>query len=134
MVAHRCLSAFLSPRLDKLAEKFKAYLKACAPDEAYQAAQLIALERLCGLSLPARVKEVALVMKVLYEYDIVGDETFEQWEGSGDIVRKFKIPAEGESEHLAGTVCVAVSIRHGASVGEVRVHRWDCGACRCVRR
>jgi len=81
-------------RLDKLAEKFKAYLKACAPDEAYQAAQLIALERLCGLSLPARVKEVALVMKVLYEYDIVGDETFEQWEGSGDIVRKFKIPAE----------------------------------------
>lgn len=83
-------------RLDQLAERYKLILAACGQESAWQAGQLIALERLCGVLLPGRVKEVALVMKVLYEYDIIEDDVFLQWQESEALMKKFKIPPEGE--------------------------------------
>ena len=82
-------------RLDLIAEKYKFYLAACAQiNDGYQPAALIALEHLVGVLLPTRVKEVALVMKVLYEYDMVSDDVFDQWNESAAMMVKFKIPKE----------------------------------------
>ena len=85
-------------RLDQMAEKFKLILAACGQDSTWQAGQLIALERLCGVLLPARVREVALVMKVLYEYDIVDDAVFHQWDDSLELMQKFKIPKDASQK------------------------------------
>ena len=85
-------------RLDQMADRYKLILAACGQDSAWQAGQLIALERLCGVLLPARVREVALVMKVLYEYDIVDDAVFHQWDSSLELMKKFKIPPEASAK------------------------------------
>ena len=49
---------------------------------------MISSQFYCGNTL------VSLVMKVLYEYDMIEESVFEQWESSGAIMKKFKIPAE----------------------------------------
>ncbi|KAK4711988.1 hypothetical protein R3W88_006501 [Solanum pinnatisectum] len=71
--------------------KKKGYLLAAVGQEdGSQLLLLRALEEFCGKSNPAAVKEVALVLKALYDADVLEEEFIVQWyqEGVTGVVKK----------------------------------------------
>ncbi|CAG9466152.1 unnamed protein product [Pedinophyceae sp. YPF-701] len=84
--------------LHDLAEEKKLVLAACGRDAVGQAAQLVALEYLVANVVPARTAEAALVMKLLFEYDIVDEETFPAWAANTKASRKAGVAKERAME------------------------------------
>lgn len=48
-------------------------------DAAGQLGQLVAVEKLVGVTLPARVREAPLVIKALYDLDLVEEDLILAW-------------------------------------------------------
>ncbi|BDA48496.1 Eukaryotic translation initiation factor 5 [Coccomyxa sp. Obi] len=74
----------------KLAAQVKArkdILTTAGGDTAMQLAQLVALEYLLGVATPARIKEVAMVLKVFYDEDIVEEALIVGWYGRVDAAK-----------------------------------------------
>ncbi|TMW91292.1 hypothetical protein EJD97_014533, partial [Solanum chilense] len=74
--------------------KKKGYLLAAVgQDDGSQLCLLRALEVFCGKSNPAAVKEVALVLKALYDADVLEEEFIVQWyqEGVAGVQKDSKI-------------------------------------------
>ncbi|XP_074570886.1 eukaryotic translation initiation factor 5-like [Curcuma longa] len=63
--------------------KKKNYIAAIVQDEAAQLLLLHAVEAFCGKCSPDAVKEVALVVKVLYDGDILEEDTIIKWHSEG---------------------------------------------------
>lgn len=63
--------------------KKKKYIAATVQDEAAQLLLLHAVEAFCGKCNPDAVKEVALVVKVLYDGDILEEDTIIKWHSEG---------------------------------------------------
>jgi len=59
--------------------KNKKYLAAAVPDEAAQMLLLQAIEAFCGKCSPEALKEVPVVLKYLYDGDVLEEETIVQW-------------------------------------------------------
>eukprot|EP00898_Chlorokybus_atmophyticus_P009185 jgi/Chlat1/9268/Chrsp99S08491 len=66
------------PSVAKAVFKKKGYLAAAATDTEAQARILLAMEAVCSQS-PARAKEIAVALKVLYDEDIVDEEVIFAW-------------------------------------------------------
>ncbi|KAG6470796.1 eukaryotic translation initiation factor 5-like [Zingiber officinale] len=64
--------------------KKKKYIAATVEDEAAQLLLLRAVEAFCGKCSPDAVKEVALVVKVLYDGDILEEDTIIKWYREGN--------------------------------------------------
>ncbi|XP_009771328.1 eukaryotic translation initiation factor 5-like [Nicotiana sylvestris] len=62
--------------------KKKSYLAAVSQDEESQLRLLRAIEEFCG-KYPVALKEVALVLKALYDADVLEEEYIVQWYGKG---------------------------------------------------
>jgi len=85
-------------QLHVLAEEKKLILAACGQDEMGEAVLLLALEHLAAISVPARLPEAALVMKLMYEYDIVSEDTFFAWSANTKASRKMGLTKEQAKE------------------------------------
>ncbi|KAK9917141.1 hypothetical protein WJX75_001258 [Coccomyxa subellipsoidea] len=72
----------------------KDILLAAGSDTAMQLAQLVALEYLLGTAIPARIKEVAMVLKVLYDEDIVEEALILGWYQRADAGKVLGIEPE----------------------------------------
>jgi translation initiation factor 5 len=59
--------------------KNKKYLAAAVPDEASQILLLQAIEAFCGKCSAEALKEVPVVLKALYDGDVLEEETILQW-------------------------------------------------------
>ncbi|KAK4733430.1 hypothetical protein R3W88_007691 [Solanum pinnatisectum] len=68
--------------------KKKSYLAAVAQDEESQLRLLQAIEDFCGKSNPVALKEVALVLKALYDADLLEEEYIVQWYNKGVAANK----------------------------------------------
>ncbi|KAJ8530629.1 hypothetical protein K7X08_023510 [Anisodus acutangulus] len=68
--------------------KKKSYLAAVAQDEESQLRLLRAIEEFCGKSNTAALKEVALVLKALYDADVLEEEYIVQWYNKGVAANK----------------------------------------------
>ncbi|KAK4366321.1 hypothetical protein RND71_014201 [Anisodus tanguticus] len=68
--------------------KKKSYLAAVAQDEESQLRLLRAIENFCGKSNPVALKEVALVLKALYDTDLLEEEYIVQWYSKGVAANK----------------------------------------------
>ncbi|CAM6119332.1 unnamed protein product [Calypogeia fissa] len=66
--------------------KKKLYLQKAVQDEAAQLRLLVTLETFCGPSPPDVAKEIALVLKVLYDEDIVEEDQILEWFDNMDTV------------------------------------------------
>ncbi|XVE95387.1 hypothetical protein REPUB_Repub02eG0092900 [Reevesia pubescens] len=63
--------------------KKKNYLAAAAKEEGWQMVLLHSIESFCGKASPEAAKEVALVLKVLYDNDILEEEFIMEWYQKG---------------------------------------------------
>ncbi|KAL7263340.1 hypothetical protein ACSBR1_001502 [Camellia fascicularis] len=63
--------------------KKKNYLAAATQEEGSQLLLLHTIEAFCGKANPEAVKEVALVLKVLYDSDVLQEEFIVEWYGKG---------------------------------------------------
>ncbi|XVF36824.1 hypothetical protein REPUB_Repub19eG0091700 [Reevesia pubescens] len=63
--------------------KKKNYLAAAAKEEGWQMVLLYSIESFCGKASPEAMKEVALVLKVLYDSDILEEEFIMEWYQKG---------------------------------------------------
>ncbi|KAL2520076.1 putative eukaryotic translation initiation factor 5-2 [Forsythia ovata] len=63
--------------------KKKNYLAAATQDESSQSILLHAVESFCGKARPEAVKEVALVLKALYDNDVLEEEFIVEWYEKG---------------------------------------------------
>ncbi|XP_059284427.1 eukaryotic translation initiation factor 5-like [Lycium ferocissimum] len=63
--------------------KKKSYLAAVAQDEESQLRLLRAIEEFCGKSNSVALKEVALVLKALYDADVLDEEYIVEWYNKG---------------------------------------------------
>ncbi|KAL2497280.1 putative eukaryotic translation initiation factor 5-2 [Abeliophyllum distichum] len=63
--------------------KKKNYLAAATQDEGSQSILLHAVESFCGKARPEAVKEVALVLKALYDNDVLEEEFIVEWYEKG---------------------------------------------------
>ncbi|XP_059631883.1 eukaryotic translation initiation factor 5-like [Cornus florida] len=61
----------------------KNYLEAATQDEGSQLVLLHAIENFCGKASPEAVKEVALVLKTLYDNDVLEEEFIVKWFQNG---------------------------------------------------
>ncbi|XP_055826759.1 eukaryotic translation initiation factor 5-like [Solanum dulcamara] len=68
--------------------KKKSYLAAVAQDEESQLRLLRAIEEFCGKSNAVTLKEVALVLKALYDADLLEEEYIVQWYNKGVVTNK----------------------------------------------
>ncbi|XP_059283838.1 eukaryotic translation initiation factor 5-like [Lycium ferocissimum] len=68
--------------------KKKSYLAAVAQDEESQLRLLRAIEAFCGKSNSVALKEVALVLKALYDADLLEEEYIVQWYNKGVAANK----------------------------------------------
>ncbi|PSS31777.1 Eukaryotic translation initiation factor 5-2 like [Actinidia chinensis var. chinensis] len=63
--------------------KKKNYIAAATQEEGSQPVLLHAIEAFCGKASPEAMKEVALVLKVLYDSDVLEEESIVEWYGKG---------------------------------------------------
>ncbi|KAK6131106.1 hypothetical protein DH2020_035151 [Rehmannia glutinosa] len=63
--------------------KKKKYIAAAVQDEGSQPMMLCAIETFCGKANPEAVKEVALVLKALYDDDVLEEEFIVEWYEKG---------------------------------------------------
>ncbi|XP_021284516.1 probable eukaryotic translation initiation factor 5-1 [Herrania umbratica] len=63
--------------------KKKSYLAAAIQEEGWQMVLLHSIESFCGKASPEAAKEVALVLKVLYDNDILEEELIMEWYQKG---------------------------------------------------
>ncbi|GAB4844847.1 hypothetical protein Ancab_038238 [Ancistrocladus abbreviatus] len=63
----------------------KNYLAAAAQDEGSQLLLLHSIEAFCGKARPEAVKEVALVLKALYDADVLEEEFILEWYKQGTV-------------------------------------------------
>ncbi|XP_022773189.1 probable eukaryotic translation initiation factor 5-1 [Durio zibethinus] len=63
--------------------KQKNYLAAATQEEGWQMVLLCSIESFCGKGRPEAAKEVALVLKVLYDNDILEEEIIMEWYEKG---------------------------------------------------
>ncbi|EFN56072.1 hypothetical protein CHLNCDRAFT_145571 [Chlorella variabilis] len=82
-------------KLTPLVVERKKYLKAAAADPASQLAQLVALEHLLAVELPERSREAPLVLKALYDSDVVAEELILAWFHKATAGGVLEVPAEG---------------------------------------
>ncbi|KAK9830541.1 hypothetical protein WJX72_012368 [[Myrmecia] bisecta] len=80
-------------KLAPLVAKHKAILKNLATEPASQIAQLVALEHLLGVTHPAKLSQVSLVLKALYDEDIADEELIVAWFDKGAAGKVLGIPA-----------------------------------------
>jgi translation initiation factor 5 len=59
--------------------KNKKYLAAAVPDEGAQTLLVQAIESFCGKCSPEALKEVPVVLKALYDGDVLEEETIVEW-------------------------------------------------------
>ncbi|KAK6277394.1 hypothetical protein POUND7_017717 [Theobroma cacao] len=69
--------------LAKQVTKKKSYLAAAIQEEGWQMVLLHSIESFCGKASPEAAKEVALVLKVLYDNDILEEELIMEWYQKG---------------------------------------------------
>lgn len=72
------LGALPTPQPTRPAAPRRASL-AASQDPASQLAQLVALEHLLAVELPERSREAPLVLKALYDSDVVAEELILAW-------------------------------------------------------
>ncbi|XP_055826181.1 eukaryotic translation initiation factor 5-like [Solanum dulcamara] len=89
------ITAFYEALLDGVEKGFakevikkKSYLAAVAQDEESQLRLLRAIEEFCGTSNPVALKEVALVLKALYDADLLEEEYIVLWYNKGLAANK----------------------------------------------
>ncbi|KAK4341687.1 hypothetical protein RND71_040188 [Anisodus tanguticus] len=89
------ITAFYEALLDGVEKGFakevikkKSYLAAVAQDEESQLRLLRAIEEFCGKSNAVALKEVALVLKALYDADVLEEEYIVQWYNNGVAANK----------------------------------------------
>ncbi|KAI7841802.1 hypothetical protein COHA_004525 [Chlorella ohadii] len=87
-----------SAKLTPLVVERKKYLKAVAADPASQLAQLVALEHLAGVTLADRVREVPLVLKALYDEDIVPEPLILAWFHKDNAGSVLEVPADAAAK------------------------------------
>lgn len=80
--------------LTPLVSQHKKVLKAAAADPASQLSQLVALEHLVAVALPERTKEAPLVLKELYDSDIVAEELILAWYHKAGAASVLDVPAD----------------------------------------
>ncbi|KAL4451517.1 hypothetical protein ABPG75_007179 [Micractinium tetrahymenae] len=80
--------------LTPLVAQHKKVLKAAAADPASQLSQLVALEHLVAVALPERTKETPLVLKELYDDDIVAEELILAWYHKAGAASVLDVPAD----------------------------------------
>lgn len=82
---------------EKIASKFAQCVPILAPhakDKAGELAQLMALEHLLAVGIPDRSREVALILKVLYDEDIASEELILAWAAKPHVVAVLGVPEE----------------------------------------
>ncbi|PRW20878.1 eukaryotic translation initiation factor 5 [Chlorella sorokiniana] len=90
--------AAASTKLTPLVVERKKYLKAVAADPASQLAQLVALEHLAGVTLADRVREVPLVLKALYDEDVVPEPLILAWYHKDNAGSVLEVPADAATK------------------------------------
>ena len=83
-----------APRLGEEVVRRKAYLAPHARDAAGQLAQLVAAEKLLGTVLPGRVREGPLVLKALYDEDLVEEGLIFAWFKRADAASVVGVAAD----------------------------------------
>uniref|UniRef100_A0A1D2A8X2 W2 domain-containing protein n=1 Tax=Auxenochlorella protothecoides TaxID=3075 RepID=A0A1D2A8X2_AUXPR len=84
-------------KLSAEVEGRKAYLAPFSKDAAGQLGQLVAVEKLVGVTLPARVREAPLVIKALYDLDLVEEDLILAWYKRADAASVLEVPASAAS-------------------------------------
>lgn len=91
-------------------------VRALAADAPGQLALLVALEWLCSVS-PARVKELAVALKVLYDEDLVEEDIILAWADRGDAAKVLGVPKDHADAARSAVAPVVEWLREGEGDG-----------------
>lgn len=83
-----------SSKLAPLVAQHRKVLKASAAEPSAQLSQLLALEHLLAVTLPERMREAPLVLKQLYDCDVIPEHLVTAWYHKSDAASQLKVPAQ----------------------------------------
>ena len=81
-------------KLGELLAKRTRYLAPHAADQAGQLSQLVAAEHLVGVAAPGRVRETPLMLKAMYDADLVEEDLILAWFNKASAASVLGVPSE----------------------------------------
>jgi translation initiation factor 5 len=88
-------------------------LRLVAADAPGQLAVLVALEWLCAVGAPVRIKEAALALKALYDEDLADEDIVLAWADRADAAKALEVGAEGAKAVRRAVAPVVEWLREG---------------------